>query len=218
MMGTVAVDDIQSMMDEIARLAPTKRHRLAANMVDGRTQLTLASARMVLTHLGKCEDIRPDAESKMPRPADRTGVAHTEAPGVSAEVRVRQAPEVARMKTGPVVLLPLAAFKEIPGGFYATPRPDGAIDYWKVTAPKGKWAGWKFVRRVLGGPGEDGLRTVELSNIQQRQAMHAIADHGLDEAQELFADTMERCMDCGSPLTDPESRAARKGPTCRSKG
>jgi Family of unknown function (DUF6011) len=212
---------IDDLMAEIARVAPTKRHRLGPDMVNGTRQLTVPSAQMVLTHLYKCSSLRLEpADARMPRPATaEPGVAYVTSPAGSGTARMRQVPESAASRP---VLLGLAAWKEIPAGFYATPRPDGAIDYWKVIAPEGrdkaKWEGWKFVRRVLGGVGpEDGLRTVKIPNIQQRIAFAAIADHGLDKAQELFADTMERCMDCGSPLTDPDSRAARKGPTCRKK-
>jgi Family of unknown function (DUF6011) len=205
--GTAGAGEARELMEQIARLAPLKRHTLARYMVDGSRPLTVPQAQMVIEHLGKCDD--------MP------GAARQQAPEVSAAVATRhEEPRQAADPQGEQRLPGLASFRDIPAGFYATPSGAGGdiLDFWKVRKPKkGKWEGFAFPVRVLGGGSGSELRTVDLSNIQQRRALLAIRAAGIESAAREFADKLQRCMDCGLPLTDAVSRAARKGPTCRSK-
>lgn len=181
-------------MAEIRELARSRRHRMAPHML-GTRPLTTVQADLVLAKLRGC----PSLEDAPPA-----------APVVSRE-------------SAPSVPPPLAAFKDaVPAGYYATRRPDEpeTIDYYKIDeGKKGKWAGYKFARRVLGGTssGDRKLRTVEMTNMQQRLALQAITQAGIEDSQNLFADTLTRCKDCSSPLTDETSRAARLGPVCRNK-
>lgn len=195
-MATVSSDEARELMAQIARIAPAKRHRLAADMVDGRRQLTVASARMVLEHLRKCPDLPGQAQ------------APAAVPPQAAPAQGRPLPR-------------LEEFKDIPKGYYATPSATGSndLDYWRVTKgkPGTQWEGYSFVRRVLGGGSGDDMRYVELTNIQQRLALQAITVTGIEQAQNSFADTLERCVDCGLFLTDADSRAARRGRVCRDK-
>jgi len=207
------MNDARELMDQIARLAPVKRHTLARYMVDGSRPLTVPQAEMVLAHLRKCDDV--------------PGVAHLQAPGVSATVVTRKyppdepkaSPREPGDQQGASQLPVLASFKDIPAGFYATPSDSSNdLDFWKVRKPsKGKWEGFAFPVRVLGGGSGGELRTVDLSNIQQRRALKAIREAGFDQAKKLFADHIGRCSECGLPLTDEVSRSYGKGPTCRAK-
>lgn len=213
-----------SLMDQIAKLAPTKRHNLSRDMVDGSRQLSDAQARQILTHLHKCADV--------------PGIAHVETPEFSGTVRVRRLdPDDARMprpagssaamttalNTPPTVssALPrLADLKGIPAGYYATPSGTGNndLDFWRVDVPKkGRWEGFSFARRILGGGSGTEMRTVDLDNIPQRKALVAIRAAGVEEAGFAFAQAIGRCSACGLVLTDEVSRQRGKGPTCWSK-
>lgn len=199
-MTVMTGDTVEDLMAEIARLAPAKKHHLGKDMVNGSRRLTLITARMVLANLQKCPDIEPA----------KAGPAQDPAPHQPQQQGTRPS------------LPPMAAFENVPAGYYATPPREGSdsIDYWRVEKGKDgtKWAGRTFVRRVLGGPsGDRKLRSVQIDNIQQRVALKKITELGLEESRNLFADTLERCTDCSTPLTDPVSRAARKGPYCRNK-
>lgn len=212
--------DPAELMAQIARLAPTKRHRLAPAMVNGTRPLSAEQAEMVLTHLRKCEN--------MP------GVAALHTPEVRATVVTRQYPqeepqEVPRQERNPQArpqassqLPGIRAFKGlVPAGFYATPSATGSndLDFWKVRLGKkgGQWEGVPFPVRVLGGGSGGELRTVDLENIQQRRALQAIVEAGIEPAKLLFAKHIGRCSECGLVLTDEVSRSFGKGPTCRAK-
>lgn len=214
------MSEIEDLMAQIARLAPAKRHNLGKSLVDGSRELALPQARQVLTHLHKCPDI--------------PGVANVEAPAVSGKVRQLPDPADARMPrpagepavrasaqpAGPVTLPRLADLKGIPAGYYATPSGTGTndLDFWRVDVPKkGKWEGFSFARRILGGGSGTEMRTIDLDNIQQRRALAAIQQAGLDEAGLAFAMAIGRCRKCGLILTDDESRARGMGPTCAAK-
>lgn len=198
---------VQEMMAEIAVLAKVKKHHLAPDMVNGRRQLTEASARMALLHLHRCADIaRPDPDgSRMPAPA-----------GASRPAAAPVQPAAPQQPSLPV----LAAFKDIPEGYYATVSRTGSndLDFWRVDKPaKGKWEGYSFARRILGGGDGSEMRTVDLPNIQQRLALQAIREAGTDQAKMAFATAIDRCSDCGRMLTDEISRQVGKGPTCRAR-
>ena len=184
-------DQMPAVMEEIRELATTRKHHLAPHMT-GQRSLTAVQAGLVLEHLRKCPPLTlPPA------------VASPEA-------------EPERSNVPP----PLSAFKgKIPAGYYATPGTSQEIDFWKVDGGKGKWEGFAFPRRVLGGnamAGEE-MRTVDLSNMQQRLALQAITVFGLERAGGLFAERLTRCRDCGRFLTDEASRADGRGPICRAR-
>lgn len=203
------MDEARELMSQIAKLAPSKRHTLARYMVDGSRQLTAPQARMVLAHLGKCDDL-PGAVRPQPSGGGAT-VTRQHAQG--------ERPAATTAST-PNKLPGLASFKDIPAGFYATPSSTGSndLDFWKVKkGTKGQWKGYAFPVRVLGGGSGSELRTVDLPNIQQRRALQAIQATGAEQAKKAFADYIGRCSECGLPLTDETSRRYGKGPTCRAK-
>lgn len=108
------------------------------------------------------------------------------------------------------------SFTDIPDGFYAVKSRTGNndLDFFHVERPtKGKYEGYTFLNRVLGGHDSD----LPVKGLQARYAMQAIREAGVDEAGMLFAQELNRCRDCGRTLTDEESRRVGKGPYCRSK-
>jgi hypothetical protein len=109
---------------------------------------------------------------------------------------------------------------QIPVGYYATLSRTGSndIDFWKVEREdSGKWAGFTFAKRVLGGGTEGQTRLTRIHMAEQRSALAAIARHGVEESRMLYAVTMKRCTDCNRDLTDDLSRARGKGNTCWNK-
>lgn len=197
-MSTAAAEQHQRDMQEIRELAATRKHHLAPHMTGSRP-LTSIQAGLILAKLRSAPRLTVD-EAAEPAPASR-------------ETRAAAA-------SGGLIPPPLSAFKDMPEGYYAVRRGETeVIDYFLIEEGKGKWAGTKFARRVLGGQPASArkLRTERMENMQQRVAMQRITTFGLEASQELFADTLERCTDCSTPLTDPVSRAARKGPYCRNK-
>jgi len=104
-----------------------------------------------------------------------------------------------------------ANFKAIPQGYYAT-RKEHGINFWFVRVPDdgGKWDGYRFVRRIVGG----GSSPIAIHQPEQLAALHAILEAGVDAAGNLFADEMEQCKWCRKPLTRKASRELRCGSTC----
>lgn len=103
-------------------------------------------------------------------------------------------------------------FSEVAGGYYATISATGTndFDFWYVK--EGRKPGYRFVKRYLGGQGP-----IRISGAEAIRALEAILAEGVDKCGDRFADEMERCRDCGLPLTDETSRRERRGPVCRSK-
>lgn len=103
-----------------------------------------------------------------------------------------------------------ANFKSIPQGYYAT-RKEHGIDFWFVRVPEtGKWDGYRFVRRIVGGSGSP----ISIHGSESVAALHAILEAGVEAAGNLFADELEECKHCRKPLTRKASREMRKGSTC----
>jgi len=104
--------------------------------------------------------------------------------------------------------------KAVPAGYYATKSRTGNndLDFWLVQDGKGKWSGYKFVKRILGGHAPQYMRKQE-----QWFALNRIAESGIEAGNKLFAAELGRCYKCGKDLTDETSRALGIGPTCRAK-
>jgi len=120
----------------------------------------------------------------------------------------------------PEPLTPAGDLSQIPVGYYATPSRTGSndVDFWKVEREdSGKWAGFTFAKRVLGGGSSGQTRVTRIHMSEQRSALAAIAKHGVEESRMLYAATMKRCTDCNRELTDDLSRARGKGEWCWNK-
>lgn len=105
---------------------------------------------------------------------------------------------------------------EVPEGFYAVTSRTGNndLDFFSVDRPsEGRWAGYVFVKRVIGGHEDTPVRGAEA-----RQALEAIASAGISESQALYGIEIGRCGVCNRHLTDEVSRSLGIGPTCRGRG
>jgi hypothetical protein len=106
-------------------------------------------------------------------------------------------------------------YSEIPAGFYATTSRTGNndLDFWKVDRPtEGRWAGYVFVSRVIGGRPEQTMRKHE-----KTQALQAIRQAGPEKAAQKYGQEIGRCYRCNRHLTDETSRSLGIGPDCRSQ-
>lgn len=102
---------------------------------------------------------------------------------------------------------------DVPAGYYATPSMTGNndLDFWRVDVPeKGKWAGYRFVKRVIGGQG-----AVNISKAERFNALQQIDAIGAQAAGKAYADAIGCCYRCNRELTDETSRAVGLGPVCR---
>jgi hypothetical protein len=187
-------------METIRRLAgQCPGHRLAPDMVNGIRPLSEAAASAVILRLEGLIARRGGDSRETPAPPAPAGIG-SRPPGLPPS---------------------LVTFKDIPPGYYATPSRTGNndFDFWRVDPGKGKWEGFRFAVRLLGGDAEPGemMRTVPLENVPMRLALQAIAEYGIEEAGAKFAELLVRCRDCGRFLTDQVSRDEGRGPVCRAK-
>ena len=105
---------------------------------------------------------------------------------------------------------------EVPAGRYAVATEDGATNalaFYKVDRPtEGKWAGYTFVKLILGGHQEQRMSRAAGEAILRKIALDPEA------ASQAYGREMGQCGRCGLPLTNDESRAYGIGPDCRKKG
>lgn len=99
---------------------------------------------------------------------------------------------------------------DVPDSSYALDTPDG-IYFYRVRTGKGRWAGFQFVDRLIGHPG-DFLR-VPVKGANRMATLKLIALDPKGAAIE-FSRRFTVCAVCGSPLTDPESMERGLGPVC----
>lgn len=102
----------------------------------------------------------------------------------------------------------------VPQGHYATESATGNndLDFWRVQKPdKGKWAGYTFVNRVIGG-----RPSVAVRGATAEAALKAIAKD-VPGASIRYGQELGRCSRCNRHLTDETSRALGIGPECRSR-
>lgn len=106
--------------------------------------------------------------------------------------------------------------EELPAGRYALAGMDGVVRFYKVdhgSARSKRWAGFVFVRGLLGSPGA--WREVDLSRAERDMIKAKLADDP-QAAASLFGQKYRVCGNhkCLSPLSNPQSRAAGYGPDC----
>jgi predicted Zn-ribbon and HTH transcriptional regulator len=86
------------------------------------------------------------------------------------------------------------------------------LDFFLVSRPEdGKWKGWTFVKRVIGGKPD-----ASVPNSQVYRILMEI-EKDPETASATFGKSLGVCSKCGIHLTDAESRAAGRGPDCRAK-
>jgi hypothetical protein len=119
-----------------------------------------------------------------------------------------------------------AAKLDVPAGYYATPSITGNndLDFWHVQRlTEGKWAGYTFVRRVLGGHQDQNLprdskkkvKSKKIARVTQTAALEAIVKFGIEKSHLLFGTELKFCRECGIHLTDEVSRNEGIGPVCK---
>jgi len=105
------------------------------------------------------------------------------------------------------------AATDVPAGHFAVPSRTGAndLDFWLVQKPtEGRWAGYVFVKRVLGGHDPVSVRGAEAA-----AALAAISAAGPLAAAAVYGQQIGQCSHCHRELTDVVSRFTGYGPTCR---
>lgn len=105
--------------------------------------------------------------------------------------------------------------EKVKAGHYAIPTTDGAVNslaFYRVDIPTaGKWKGYTFVKRVIGGQPD--------ANVPRAQAPGILARIAADpDAGPRYGWEIGRCCMCNRTLTNDESRAYGIGPECRTKG
>lgn len=99
---------------------------------------------------------------------------------------------------------------DVPAGHYALPSHTGNndADFYNVQRPtEGKWAGYTFVKRVIGGHDDTPVRGAEAKRV-----LAAIAAD--PEAGARYGQLIGRCGRCNRHLTDQVSRDQGYGPEC----
>lgn len=112
-------------------------------------------------------------------------------------------------------------WENIPEGryaLYAEAGPGyktGSWKFYQVDKPKeGRWAGYTFVKVLIGAPGSYRKESVGMSRAMDvlaaidKDPKQAMVDYGLQSGV---------CGRCSSPLTDPDSLARGIGPKCAAK-
>lgn len=99
----------------------------------------------------------------------------------------------------------------VPEGRYAI-RETGLtneINFYKVDRPEeGKWAGWVFVKQIVG-PDEYPVKGA------RKSAVLAAIGADMKDAMLLYGQEIGSCGRCGKRITNDESRAYGVGPDCR---
>lgn len=107
---------------------------------------------------------------------------------------------------------PKAKLPEVPEGHYAVESLTGHndLDFFRVDRPtEGKWAGYTFVKRVIGGRPDSRVPRSQIAAV-----LTAIAAD--PEANVRYGREIGRCYRCNRHLTDETSRSLGIGPDCRS--
>jgi hypothetical protein len=204
--------DIAKLREQVAALQVNKK--AASAIID--TLLALPDAVLV-------ETLRPASDKQ--KAFVRTLLAERE--GNPTAEAIRGALNVARTSsqlTAAVVsdaitrLLELPknqAKVEAPAGRYALPAEDGHFVFYKVDRPtEGKWAGYVFVKQLVGSVG-----SWDEQRLSRQTADSTLARIAADpeEAARMFGIKAKACGMCASPLSNVRSRAAGYGETCAAK-
>lgn len=100
----------------------------------------------------------------------------------------------------------------MPEGYYAVPSRTGNndLDFYRVDRPrKGDWAGFVFVKRIIGGHPPQ-----RISKGEQMGALDRIQRAGWSQAAQKYSRETGQCYRCRIELTDDASRALGLGETC----
>ena len=159
-----------------------------------------------------------------PRPNRYAGACHTCRGWIAAEsgtiVKVNGRWAVAHIGACPETPAPAPerparparpSLPDVAAGRYAIADPTGRQDlrFYRVDRPtEGRWAGFTFVKAVIGGQPDYPVR----DRAAVADILAAIAAD--PEAGPRFGRELGKCYACGRHLTDEVSRAAGIGPDC----
>jgi len=110
---------------------------------------------------------------------------------------------------------PQAAAWTMPEGYYAIPSLTGNndLDFYRVDRPDtGRWAGYTFVKMVIGGKSAMSVRGRD----RLFQILSAIEKDPAKAAWQ-YGQSIGNCDKCNTHLTDAASRSYSRGPNCRAK-
>lgn len=133
---------------------------------------------------------------------------------------------ITALRDAPLITIDRDSALDVPAGRYAIQDSIGAdtdadgtgdtILFYQVDRPEeGRWAGYTFVNRLYGSPG-DFTRTA-VRNITERNRIMKILASDPEYHLALFGREVGQCGLCGSPLTNETSRQLGIGPVCRNK-
>jgi hypothetical protein len=117
------------------------------------------------------------------------------------------------MRAGTSTATGNAPYPKVPAGHYAVTSATGNndLDFFRVDSPtEGKWKGYSFVKRVVGGHPE-----YDVKGATAKTALEAIVAAGVDASAKLYGTKIGRCYVCNRTLTDELSRSLGIGPVCR---
>lgn len=107
--------------------------------------------------------------------------------------------------------------REVPAGRYALLGQTSLGPTWRfyeVQDGKNRWKGYKFIKRLVGSPGDYQKSPV---GREERAAIMKLIEADPQKAAIDYGHQSGCCSMCGSPLTNPESLAAGIGPVCAGK-
>lgn len=99
---------------------------------------------------------------------------------------------------------------DVPAGRYAL---EGAKMFQVDRPTDGRWKGWTFVKRLIGGSYTGDYRKVRIRGAEANAVLAQIAAD-IEGALLRFGLTTGRCGNCGKALSDPQSLATGIGPVC----
>lgn len=149
--------------------------------------------------------------------AERTGNADAEAIRTALNEAKATAPLAATFVSDCITALleipKTEAQVEVPEGRYALPAADGHVAFYKVDRPtEGRWAGYVFVKQLIGAPGDFDEQRLDRS--RSAQVLADIAAMTPAESARLFGRKHVCCSRCLSALSLVQSRATGFGSTC----
>lgn len=100
----------------------------------------------------------------------------------------------------------------VPAGYYALASHTGNndLDFYVIQRPtEGRWNGYTFVKRVIGGHPDTPVRGAEARRVLE------MLEKAPEAAGLLYALNLRRCSNCNRHLTDEVSRRYGLGPDCR---
>lgn len=121
------------------------------------------------------------------------------------------------------VIEPLLDPKKLPAGTtrHAVVNADGKMTFLRIdNVQEGNWAGWIFVKHILG-PAEEARIGAQRPNGEYRGQWQAMLTQIMVDGPEVtigrYGREIGKCGVCGLRLTDEESRRLGIGPICRDK-